>query len=108
MTIILHDLCFSDDIRPSPYCWRTRLALSHKGLDYRTEPCAFTAIPAIAGGGHKTVPVLEDRQEGAAKVVGDSTAIADYLEAAYPDRPALFAGPAGRAYAAFLHGWMGL
>ena len=31
--ITLYDLAFDKDLRPSPYCWRAKLALKHKGLD---------------------------------------------------------------------------
>ncbi len=34
-----------------------------------------------------------------------STAIADYLEEHYPDRPTLFGGPAGRSLARFVQNW---
>ncbi len=102
MTIVLHDLAVRNDVRLSPYCWRARFALEHKGLDYRTVPTGFTGIPRIAGGSQKTVPVIEDGQ----RMVADSWAIANYLEDTYPDRPPLFGGGVGRAYALFVQGWM--
>jgi glutathione S-transferase len=110
MSIILHELAFQNDVRPSPFCWRVRLALEHKGLDYRTSPTAFTAIRAAAGGGHKTVPILENQSGPGAPAVGDSWAIANYLEATYPDRPSLFGEGEGRdagwCYALALQGWI--
>ena len=30
--ITLYDLTFDRDRRPSPFCWRAKLALRHKGL----------------------------------------------------------------------------
>ena len=30
--ITLYDLVFDKDLRPSPFCWRAKLALKHKGL----------------------------------------------------------------------------
>ena len=36
MARILYDLTASGDRRFSPYCWRTKLALAHKGLDCET------------------------------------------------------------------------
>ncbi len=86
--ITLYDLVGRDDRRFSPHCWRTKMALGHKGLEFETRPTRFTEIPAICGGGQKTVPVLED--DGA--TIADSWAIANYLEETYPDRPSLFAG----------------
>lgn len=104
--IILHELAFQNDVRPSPFCWRVRLALEHKGLDYGTSPVCFTAIPMAASGGHKIVPILE-HQTG---TLADSWAIANYLEEAYPDRPSLFGDGgtqgAGWTYALGLHSWI--
>ena len=107
MTIHLHDLALTGDVRPSPFCWHVRFALEHKGLDYITVPTSFAGIPRIAGGGHTTVPVIEDRSPGSdARAVGDSWAIAEYLEAAYPKRPSLFEGARGLAYARFMRNWL--
>jgi glutathione S-transferase len=102
MGVILHDLAVQDDVRLSPYCWRARFALEHKGLSYRTAATCFTGIASIADGKQKTVPVLED----GGRVVGDSWAIANYLEDTYPERPSLFGGEVGRAHALFLQNWV--
>jgi glutathione S-transferase len=89
----MHDLCGADPARRfSPYCWRARLALAHKGLEVETLPWRFTDKAAIADSGQDRVPVLRDE----ARVVSDSWRIAEYLEDAYPDRPSLFGGPGGR------------
>ena len=102
MTIKLYDLCAADrDLRFSPACWRTRMALAHKGLAVETVPTLFTEIGAIEGGGQKTVPVIND---GGA-VIRDSFAIALYLEDKYPDLPSLFGGEAGAAVSRFVHYW---
>lgn len=101
MTIILHDLAGADpDIRFSPYCWRTRFALAHKGLPVETVPWRFTDREAIAFSGQGKVPVIQD--DG--KVVSDSWAIAEYLEDQVPT-PTLFGGPTGRAHALFVNAW---
>ncbi|KYF62888.1 hypothetical protein BE11_07400 [Sorangium cellulosum] len=97
-TIRLYDLQGLDDRRPSPFCWRTKYALAHKDLPFETVPVALTDIPAIAGGAHKTVPIIED----GGKTVGDSWAIVDHLDAAYPDRPRLFGSPAERELCRFV------
>ncbi|MDE0943013.1 MAG: glutathione S-transferase family protein [Alphaproteobacteria bacterium] len=102
MAIKFYDLVGRDGRNFSPYCWRTRLALAHKGLDYEHCPTAFTAINLIGGGDLATVPIIDD---GGSLVV-DSNAIADYLEATYPDRPSLYGGDgaaAGLCY--FAHSW---
>jgi len=101
MTIRLFDLAGGDDRRFSPYCWRAKMAIAHKGLAFEAVGVPFTGIPSILGGGQKTVPVLED--DG--RVVADSFAIAAYLEEAYPDRPSLFGGPGGEASARFVEAW---
>jgi len=101
MTILLYDLAVQGDRRISPFCWRTKYALAHKGLPFETQPVAMTDIPAIAGGELKTVPILQDGD----KVVGDSWAIVDYLDKAYPDRPAIFSSPEERGLCRFLEAW---
>ena len=101
MSIVLYDLVGADDVRFSPNCWRTRLALAHKGLPCDARPTLFTAIPAIADRQQKTVPAIEDSD----RVVGDSWKIAEYLEAAYPERPSLFGGQAGKALSWFVQNW---
>ena len=87
MTMKLFDLAGAEsDRRFSPYCWRTKLALAHKGLIVETIPWRFTDTDAIAMSGQGRVPVLLDGD----KVVSDSWAIANYLEDSYQDRPSLF------------------
>jgi glutathione S-transferase len=97
-TIRLYDLQVRDDRRPSPFCWRIKYALAHKGLPFDTVPIGLTDIPGIAGGAHKTVPIIDDGGE----TVSDSWAIADHLDKAYPDRPRLFASPAERELCRFV------
>ncbi len=98
----LYDLAGADDdIRFSPNCWRTRMALAHKGLPVETIAWRFTEKDAIARTGQGKVPVL---------VAGDtwlhkSWDIAVYLEETYPDRPSLFGGREGRATARFVNQW---
>ncbi len=102
MPIILYELCGRDPERIfSPHCWKTRMALAHKGLDYQTRPTPFTKIPAIADGFSKTVPVIDDNGE----LIRESFDIALHLERKYPDRPTLFGGPGGEAMARFFEKW---
>ena len=92
----MHDLAGADPaVRFSPYCWRVRMALAHRGLDVETIPWRFTEKDAIAFSGQGLVPVLRDGDT----VVHDSWAIAEYLDKTYPDRPALIEGEQGRALA---------
>jgi glutathione S-transferase len=102
MTILLYDLVGRDPGRPfSPHCWKVRMALAHKGLDFESVPTVYSAIPAVESGASKTVPVIRDGNH----VIADSFAIALYLEDAYPGRPSLFEGEGGRAMARFVEGW---
>lgn len=98
----LYDLAGADpERRFSPYCWRIKMALAHKGLEVTTVPWRFTDKDAIAFSNQIRVPVLVDGD----RVVTDSWTIANYLEDAYPDRPSLFGGAGGRAAARFINGW---
>ena len=102
MAIVMYDLAGADPaLRFSPYCWRTRMALAHKGLAVETIPWRFTDKDVIAFSGQGRVPVIRDGE----KVVYDSWTIAGYLEATYPDRPSLFGGDAGQAHARFINAW---
>ena len=101
MAIVLYDLVGRDDRRFSPHCWRTRMALAHKGLEHEARPTRFTEIAVIEGGAVKTVPALRD----GARLVVDSWQIARYLEEAYPERPSLFGGPGGAAVTRFVQSW---
>ena len=102
MAITLYDLAGAEaDRRFSPFCWRARMALAHKGLDVETVPWRFTEKDKLPQPNAGRVPVIVD----GGKVVHDSTAIADYLETRYPDRPTLFAGESGRALTSFVQNW---
>jgi len=102
MTIQMHDLAGADPyLRFSPYCWRAKLALAHKGLAVDTIPWRFRDTAALGFSGQGRVPVIRD----GAKIVADSWAIAEYLEETYPAAPSLFNGPGGRAHARFLNAW---
>lgn len=98
----LYDLAGAEeDRRFSPFCWRTRLALAHKGLPVETIPWRFSDKPKIAPSGQGRVPVIVDN----GRWVADSWAIANYLEATYPERPSLFGGGAGGALCRFYNNW---
>jgi len=98
--IRLHQLVIENGLPISPYVWRARYALAHKGLAVEEVPALFSDIPAIAGGGFKTVPVIQHGD----RAVGDSFAIADYLDKAFPETP-LFASAGERAAASFFDNW---
>jgi glutathione S-transferase len=76
----------------SPFSRRTRLALAHKGLDCelrdgRSSPAVLEEARRLAP--FRTIPVLVD----GGRAMGDSVAIAQWLDLAYPDAPRLW--PAG-------------
>ena len=102
MSRTLYDLAAArDDLRFSPYCWRIKMALRHKGLHWQEVPWRFTEKNAIAFAGSTTVPVLVDGDT----VVADSWNIARHLEARYREAPALFGGAQGEAHALFIKFW---
>jgi glutathione S-transferase len=102
MTILFYELVGRDAGRPfSPHCWKTAMALAHKGLEISTVPTRFLEVAAVEGGVSKTVPVIRDGD----KVVSDSFGIALYLEETYPDRPTLFGGEGGKTMARFVERW---
>lgn len=102
MSITLYDLAGADPaLRFSPYCWRTKMALAHKGLAVETVPWRFTEKERLAFCGQGRVPVLID----GGRAVADSWKIAIYLEDTYPDLPSLFGGSGGQAHARFINAW---
>lgn len=76
----------------SLYCEKTRWNLASKGLEHRCVDLlpGLHAFTARRWGGIRTLPVLRDGRRG----VGDSAAIALYLEQHYPAHPLLPAEPA--------------
>ncbi len=102
MTVTLYELAGADpDLRFSPYCWRIRLALAHKGIPMQGVPWRFTEKDRIAFSGGTRVPVLVDGET----VLTDSWRIAEYLDATYPDAPLLPVDSAARGNVLFINAW---
>lgn len=102
MSLILYDLCGGDHARRfSPYCWRIKRALQHKGLTYETVAVPFKGIASIKGNISETVPLLRHGEV----TVCDSFAIAEYLDAEFPNTPPLFDGDHARALCRFVEAW---
>ncbi|MDR6293309.1 MULTISPECIES: glutathione S-transferase family protein [Inquilinus] len=100
--LTLYELAAADAaLRFSPHCWKTRMALAHKGLEAERVPWRFTEKAAIAFSGQGMVPVLVHDGE----TVTDSWAIALHLEQRFPDRPSLFGGNGAMPLARFVNGW---
>jgi glutathione S-transferase len=96
----LFELCGRDPARVfSPFCWRSRMALAHKGLEFDSTPWRFTETERLAFARHDKVPVLVDGDA----VVVESFDIARHLDAAYPQAPSLMHG-APEAYR-FIGAW---
>jgi glutathione S-transferase len=101
-TIKLYDLVLKNGLTLSPFVWRTKLAIMHKGFDIDAVPTPYAKIKTIADGKQTRLPVIED--DG--KVIPDSFDIAVYLDTTYPDRPKLFNSQGERNYMRFLDQWM--
>jgi glutathione S-transferase len=102
MAIQLFELCGAGSGAAfQPYCWRSRLALAHKGLAVETIPWRFTEKAAIGAHEAQKVPVMLDN----GRAIIDSWVIAEYLEDTYPERPSLFGGAGGQALARFINAW---
>lgn len=101
MSVTFYDLAGAKDERFSPYCWRARMALAHKGLDVTVTAVNFVDIPKIEDGNFQTVPIINDN----GTAMQDSFDIAEYLEKAYPDAPSLFGSQDGLRYAKFIQAW---
>ncbi|MGE0408792.1 MAG: glutathione S-transferase family protein [Amphiplicatus sp.] len=80
----LYDLRLADPaVRPSPYCWRAKWALLHKGLDFETVPLRFDEKQNYPDPPHVLVPTLDD----GGVLISDSARILDYLDETYPEKP---------------------
>ena len=100
MAITLYELAGADPaIRFSPYCWRIRLALAHKGLAAKSIAWRFTEKAKIAFAKSERVPVLVD----AGRTIVDSWRIAEYLDETYDLHPPLLGGTP--AHLRFLNAW---
>lgn len=89
----LYELMLENGRSASPFVWRIRYALAHKGIEYQSLPIGFIEIPKVFGGRFKTLPVIEHGET----MMAESWDIAEYLDRAFPERPRLFSGPAENA-----------
>jgi glutathione S-transferase len=102
MGLVFHERVGLDGRRISPFSWRLRYALAHKGIDAEVVPTRFADVERIRGlSGQNLVPIIED----AGRVIHDSWTIACHLEDHYPDAPSLFGGTAGRGVARTVNIW---
>lgn len=101
MAPILYDLRAADGRSFSPFCWRARMALAHKGIEPELRKVRFCDITRI-GQEVRTVPVLID----GLTVIRDSWDIALYLDEKLPCAPRLFPTEGDRRLALFMHQWV--
>ena len=99
--IELWELKGRNDRRYSLFSWRTRMALKHKGLEFKSNPVAMSDKAAIAFSGGKTVPIIRDGET----VVRDSWKIAEYLEEKFPKGNALFGNEIARGVTQTFNTW---
>ncbi len=99
--IRLYELALENGRSASPFVWRIRYALAHKGIPFETVYLGFTEIPTVFGGKFKTVPILEH----ADTALAESWDIAEYLDRAFPEHPLLFNTPAELALVRFVDSW---
>jgi glutathione S-transferase len=98
----LYELVLDNGCSASPYVWRIRYALAHKGLSCETVPLGFAEISRSFSDRFKTVPVLEHGDS----MLAESWDIAEHLDRTFPGRPALFSGPAELAMVRLTDAWL--
>ena len=98
----LYELVLDNGRSGSPYVWRSRYALAHKGIEYASVPLGFTDIPAAFGGRFRTLPVLKDGDH----MLAESWHIAEYLDRTRPQAAALFGGASEIATTKLLDAWL--
>ncbi|KAJ7679203.1 hypothetical protein DFH06DRAFT_506831 [Mycena polygramma] len=104
--ILFYDITSTLPIPWSGNTWKTRYALNYKGIPYKTVWVEYSEIEVRSkevgasptrkkpdGSPNWTLPMIHDLSTGA--VVADSTKIAEYLDATYPNTPRLM--PLGTA-----------
>jgi glutathione S-transferase len=97
----LYELVLDNGRSASPYVWRIRYALAHKGIPFDSVPLGFSDIPKIFDGRFKTVPILEHGDT----VMAESWDIAQYLERAFPQSRPLFSSPTEQAMVRLMDAW---
>jgi glutathione S-transferase len=102
MGLVFHERVGLEGRRISPFSWRIRYALAHKGLEPVVVETRFADVERIRSlSGQIFVPIIED--DGV--VVHDSWAIACHLEDRFPERPSLFGDAIGRGTTRLVNVW---
>jgi glutathione S-transferase len=85
----------------SPYVWRVRMVLRHKGLGFRSVPVNLTRLDAVPTDNVKGLPVLHARGQ----FVHDSWRITCFLEETFAASASVCGGKLGRAHTKALADW---
>jgi glutathione S-transferase len=102
MTIVMYERVGFEGRRPSPFSWRIRYALTHKGVDVEYRPVRFADVETIRRlSGQDFVPIIVDGSH----TIHDSWRIATYLDDRFPNKPPLFGDEAARSTARFVNLW---
>jgi glutathione S-transferase len=102
MTLTMYERIGHEGRRPSPFSWRIRYALAHKGVEPQFRHVRFGDVETIrALSGQHFVPIITAGD----RVIHDSWNIACYLQERFPDRPSLFDGGAERAVTRLVNHW---
>lgn len=100
--ITFYDIASNAPLRTfAPNPWKTRYALNHKNLPYKTKPIDMPDIHSVRsqlgvpanrtlpnGSPYHTLPLIHD--QSTATYIGDTFEIALHLDKTYPDSPPLF------------------
>jgi len=102
MSLVMYERIGHEGRRPSPFSWRIRYALAHKGVEVEFRHVRFADVETIrALSGQHFVPIVVDGD----RVIHDSWNIACHLEGRFPSRPSLFGGEGGRGLARAVNHW---
>ena len=100
-SVRLYELVLESGRSASPFVWRIRYALAHKGIAYQSVPLGFIEIPQFFEGRFKTLPIIENGDT----VMAESWDIAEYLDRAFPEQPQLFSSPTERSMVRLFDQW---
>lgn len=104
----LYELDNAEGQSTSPFVWRIKFALQHKGIAYESGPVGFFGLRRIGHGvvepgTLKTLPIVEH----AGRFLSESWVIAEWLDETFPDHRRLFSSRAELAMVKFFDKWFG-
>ena len=64
MSLTFYERVGFEGRRPSPFSWRIRYALTHKGIDFDVRPVRFADVETIRRlSGHHLTPIIDNDGE---------------------------------------------